>query len=61
MIMSQLRESEFWTLQLYERKCREAMCREPSLTMVSFLLMVLDYGYLKIIVFSALGVEKTKI
>ena len=37
------------------------MCREPSLTMVSFLLLVLDYGYSKIIVFSALGAIKIKI
>jgi hypothetical protein len=59
--MSQLRESKIWTLQLYERKSREAMCQEPSLTMVSFLLLVLDYGYSKIIVFSALGAEKTTI
>jgi hypothetical protein len=58
--MSQLRGSGFWTPQLYERKCRATKCREPNLTMVSFLPLVSDQGYHKVIVFSAIGAVRTK-
>jgi hypothetical protein len=37
-----------------------ARCREPNLTKVSFIPLISDQGYHKVIVFSAIGAVRTK-